>query len=58
MEKGKQMTKKILGILVMLAFLFFTFQISSNAASIPLNSLDVTVSETKIRPGENVTVKI
>ena len=58
MEKGKQMTKKILGILVMLAFLFFTFQISSNAASIPLNSLDVTVSETKIRPGENVTVNI
>lgn len=58
MEKGKQMTKKILSILVILAFLFFTFQISSNAASIPLNSLDVTVSETKIRPGENVTVNI
>lgn len=52
------MTKKILSILVILAFLFFTFQISSNAASIPLNSLDVTVSETKIRPGENVTVNI
>ena len=58
MEKGKQMTKKILSILVILAFLFFTFQISSNAASIPLNSIDVTVSETKIRPGENVTVNI
>ena len=58
MEKGKSMTKKILSILVILAFLFFTFQISSNAASIPLNSLDVTVSETKIRPGENVTVNI
>lgn len=58
MEKGKQMTKKILSILVILAFLFFTFQISSNAASIPLNSLDVTVSKTKIRPGENVTVNI
>ena len=58
MEKGKSMNKKILSILVILAFLFFTFQISSNAASIPLNSLDVTVSETKIRPGENVTVNI
>ena len=52
------MTKKILSVLVILAFLFFTFQISSNAASIPLNSLDVSVSETKIRPGENVTVTI
>ena len=52
------MTKKILSILVILAFLFFTFQISSYASSIPLGSIDVTVSETKIRPGQNVTVNI
>lgn len=52
------MTKKILSILVILAFLFFTFQISSYASSIPLDSIDVTVSETKIRPGQNVTVNI
>ena len=52
------MTKKIISILLMLAFLFFTLQISSYASSIPLPSLDVTVSETKIRPGENVTVSI
>lgn len=52
------MTKKIISILLMLAFLFFTLQISSYASSIPLPSLDVTVSETKIRPGENVTVNI
>ena len=52
------MTKKVLSILVILALLFFTFQISSYASSIPLGSIDVTVSETKIRPGQNVTVNI
>ncbi len=58
MEKGDIMTKKLLSIVLIIFLLFFTLQISVNAASIPLNSVDVTVSDTKIRPGENVKVNI
>lgn len=58
MEKGDNMTKKLLSFVLILFLLFFTLQISVNASSIPFGSVNATVSNTKIRPGENVKVNI
>lgn len=52
------MTKKILSVIAIVAFIFCTLQFNVYAASIPLNSVTVDVSKEKIAPGEEVTVTI
>ena len=50
--------RKILNFIVIFLVIFFTFTISVNASSVPLDSLTVTLSKTKIAPGEEVKVKV
>ncbi len=52
------MTKKVLSIIAIFSLLFFALQINVYAASIPLESVTVDVSEDTIAPGEEVTVTI
>lgn len=50
--------KKTLSFIVIFLVIFFTFTISANASSIPLGSVTVSLSKTKIAPGEEVKVQI
>ena len=50
--------KKLVSFTLIFSLLFFIFQINVFAASIPLGSVNVDVTKTKIAPGEEVTVNI
>lgn len=50
--------RKILNFIVIFLIAFFTFSISVNASSVSLDSLTVTLSKTKIEPGEEIKVKV
>lgn len=52
------MIKKISAFIIALVIAIFALQIVTYAASIPLSSITVTTSETKIAPGEEVTITI
>ncbi len=52
------MTKKILFIILSVFVLLSFLQIKTYATSIPLNSVNVTLSKEKIAPGEEVTVTV
>ena len=52
------MLKRILSIVVILALILFTLQINVHAQSVPLGSVEVTLTQEKIAPGEEVTINI
>ncbi len=52
------MTKKILTFFITLILVLFLLQINIYAASVPLGSVDVSTSKSKIVPGEEVKVTI
>lgn len=50
--------RKIINFIVIFLIAFFTFSIGVNASSVPLDSVTVSLSKTKIAPGEEVKVKV
>ena len=50
--------KKTLSFIVILLIIFFTFTLNVNAQSVPLDSVTVSLSNSKVAPGEEVKVTI